>query len=168
MKLLETGSARALLRKHVVRTRARFSNGQARYNRRSEDEDYDDLRADHESMFAALNELRPTNDEQRRQLEKAYHTFRMFCATQATMIRILADRVPAFLLVVVLGWSCVLFFGYGLLAGINVLAAVVAALGAAAVASAIMMILELSDPYSGLFRMRDAVFEVITAAVGNR
>ena len=162
---LETGSARALLRKHVARTRARFSNGQAGYNRRSED--YDDLRVDHDAMFAALDELRPTNDEQRRQLEKAYHTFRMFCATQATMIRILADRVPAFLLVVV-GWSCVLFFGYGLLAGINVLAAIVAALGAAAVASAILMILELSDPYSGLFRMRDAVFEAITGAVGNR
>ena len=46
--------------------------------------------------------------------------------------------------------------------------AVVAALGAAAVASAIPMILELSDPYSGLFRMRDAVFEAITGAVGSR
>ena len=48
------------------------------------------------------------------------------------------------------------------------LAAVVAALGAAAVASAILMILELSDPYSGVFRMRDAVFEAITGAVGSR
>jgi len=84
------------------------------------------------------------------------------------MIRSLADRVPVFLLIVVLGWSCVLFFGYGLLAGITLLAAVVAALGAAAVASAILMILELSDPYSGLFRMRDDVFEAITGAVGNR
>jgi hypothetical protein len=137
-----------------------------RNNRRSED--YDDLRADHDAMFAGLDELQPTNGEQTRHLEKAYDTFRMLCATQATMIRSLADRVPVFLLIVVLGWSCVLFFGYGLLAGINVLAAVVAALGAAAVASAILMILELSDPYSGLFRMRDAVFEVITAAVGNR
>jgi hypothetical protein len=36
------------------------------------------------------------------------------------------------------------------------------------VASAILMILELSDPYSGLFRMRDDVFEAITGAVGNR
>ena len=157
----ETGSARALLRKHVARTQARFLNGEA-------PEDYDDLRADHDAMFAALDELRPTNDEQRRHLEKAYDTFRMSCATQATMIRSLADRVPAVLLIVVLGWSCVLFFGYGLLAGINVLAAVVAALGAAAVASAILMILELSDPYSGLFRMRDDVFEAITGAVGNR
>ena len=153
---LETGSARALLREHVARTQARFS------------ENYDDLRADHDAMSTALDELRPTNDEQRRHLEKAYDTFRMFCTTQATMIRSLADRVPVFLLIVVLGWSCVLFFGYGLLAGINVLAAVVAALGAAAVASAILMILELSDPYSGLFRMRDEVFEAITGAVGNR
>ena len=76
------------------------------------------------------------------------------------MIRSLADRVPVFLLIVVLGWSCVLFFGYGLLAGIDLLAA--------AVASAILMILELSDPYSGLLRMRDDVFEAITGAVGNR
>jgi hypothetical protein len=163
---LETGSARALLREHIARTRARFSNGQAPYGGRPEN--YDDLRADHDAMFAALDELRPTNDEQRRHLEKAYDTFRMFCATQATMIRSLADRLPVFLLIVVLGWSCVLFFGYGLLAGINVLAAVVAALGAAAVASAILMILELSDPYSGLFRMRDGVFEAITGAVGDR
>jgi hypothetical protein len=163
---LETGLARALLRKHIARTQARFLYGHAGYNRPSED--YDDLRADHDAMFAALDELRPTNDEQRRHLEKAYDTFRMFCATQATMIRSLADRVPIFLLIVVVGWSCVLFFGYGLLAGINLLAAVLAALGAAAVASAILMILELSDPYSGLFRMRDAVFEAITGAVGNR
>src|SRR5262249_61771560 len=84
-------------------------NGQARYNRASED--YDDLRADHDAMFAALDELRPTNDEQRRHLEKTYDIFRMFCATQATMIRSLADRVPVFLLIVVLGWSCILFFG---------------------------------------------------------
>jgi hypothetical protein len=163
---LETDPARALLRKHIARTRARFSNGQARYDGRSED--YNDLRADHDVMFAALDELRPTNGDQTRHLEKAYDTFRTFCAIQATMIRSLADRVPAFLLIVVLGWSCVLFFGYGLLAGINLLAAVVAALGAAAVASAILMILELSDPYSGLFRMPDGVFEAITGAVGQR
>jgi hypothetical protein len=163
---LETGSARALLRNHVARTRARFSNGQARYDGRPED--YGDLRVDHDAMFAALDELRPTNAEQTRHLEKAYDTFRMFCATQATMIRSLADRVPVFLLIVVLGWSCVLFFGYGLLAGINVLAAVVAALGAAAVESAILMILELSDPYSGMFRMRDGAFEAIRGAIGSR
>src|SRR5262252_7559833 len=52
---LETGSARALLREHVARTQARFSNGQARYNRDSED--YDDLRADHDAMSTALDEL---------------------------------------------------------------------------------------------------------------
>ena len=92
---LETGSARALLRKQVARMQARFSNGHS--------EGYDELRADHDAMFAALDELRPTNDEQRRHLEKAYDTFRMFCATQATMIRSLADRVPVFLVIVVLG-----------------------------------------------------------------
>jgi hypothetical protein len=64
-------------------------------------------------------------------------------------------------LIVVLGWSCLLFFGYGLLAGINVLTGVVAALGAAAVASAILVILELRDPFSGLFRMPDWELEML-------
>jgi hypothetical protein len=35
--------------------------------------------------------------------------------TQMTMVRSLVDRVPKVLLNVVLGWSCLLFFGYALL-----------------------------------------------------
>ena len=46
-----------------------------------------------------------------------------------------------------------LFFGYGLLSDVDALTIVLAALGAICVASAVLLILELSDPYSGLFRM---------------
>ena len=56
---------------------------------------------------------------------------------------------------------CIDRIEFGLLAGINVLAGVVAALGAAAVASAILVILELRDPYSGLFRMPDWELEML-------
>jgi len=42
---------------------------------------------------------------------------------------------------------------YGLLGAFNALSLAVAALGSIAVASAIFMILEFSQPYSGLFRI---------------
>jgi len=43
---------------------------------------------------------------------------------------------------------------YGLLSDVDALTIVLAALGAICVASAVLLILELSDPYTGLFRMR--------------
>ncbi len=74
-------------------------------------------------------------------------------------MRGLANRVPNLLLNVVMGWASVLFFGYGLLAGTNVLTFLMAALGSVAVASAIFLILEMSDPYAGLFRVSSEVLD---------
>ncbi len=79
--------------------------------------------------------------------------------TQLTLIRSLVNRVPFLLLAVVLGWSCVLFFGYGLLSDVDALTIVLAALGAICVASAVLLILELGDPYTGLFRMPHEGFD---------
>ena len=70
-----------------------------------------------------------------------------------------ANQVPFLLLVVVIAWSCVLFFGYGLLSDVDALTIVLAALGAICVASAVLLILELSDPYSGLSRMPHEGFD---------
>ena len=69
------------------------------------------------------------------------------------------------LLVVVVGWSCVLFFGYGLLSDVDALTIVLAALGAICVASAVLLVLELSDPYSGLFRMPHEGFDGFVRAL---
>jgi len=110
--------------------------------------------------------LRPATDAQESALAAAKARFGTIAETQLTMIRSLADRVPNLLLNVVLGWACVLFFGYGLLSAIDAVTVLLSAIGAAAVASAIFMILELSDPYSGLFRMPnegfDELFRVLT------
>lgn len=81
------------------------------------------------------------------------------------MIRSLTTRVPNLLLNVVLGWACILFFGYGLLSDVDALTIVLAALGAICVASAVFLILELSDPYSGLFRMSHEGFDGLILAV---
>jgi hypothetical protein len=63
----------------------------------------------------------------------------------------------------------VLFFDYGLLSDVDSLTVVLAALGAICVASAVFLILELSDPYSGLFKMPhegfDGIVRVLTTGV---
>jgi len=154
----DTSPVRTLLREQVLHTRVRFWSGVTHQGQRSA---FNEVLADADAMFAALDRLGPTSGEQKEHLATARENYTTFLHSQITMIRTLAYRVPSFLLTVVLGWSCLLFFGYGLLAGINVLTGVVAALGAAAVASAILVILELRDPFSCLFRMPDWELEML-------
>ncbi len=153
----KAAAARAVVRKQAFQVRARFW---------PDDRDvaphaivYDTVHADAQAMLAALEAWRPTDEDQRHSLDLARENFSKLLETQMSMARTLANRVPNLLLNVVLGWACALFFGYGLLAGINALTFFMAAVGSVAVASAIFLILEMSDPYSGLFRISSASFD---------
>ena len=86
-------------------------------------------------MGLFFDSLRPANDGQRHALETARHLFASIVETQLTIIRSLVNRVPNLLLNVVVGWSCVLFFGYGLLSAVDAMTIVLAGLGAICVAS---------------------------------
>ncbi len=159
----EAELGRALLREHVKSIRARLSSNL--------DERrliyHADVPEDVHRMIAFFISLRPANDEQRQYLASARDIFGTIVETQVTIFRSLVDRVPFLLLVVVLGWSCVLFFGYGLLSDVDALTIVLAALGAICVASAVLLILELSDPYSGLFRMPREGFDGLVRVLTN-
>jgi hypothetical protein len=159
---LEAKAGRALLRDHMVRIRARLwdtSVGGRRFIYHS------DLPTDILAMRAFFFSLHPTSEEQRHQLASAREVFGTLVETQLTMLRTLTDLVPGLLLNIVFGWSCLLFFGYGLLATFDPLTVALAALGAIAVASAVFLILELSDPYAGLFKLGDAGFERLIRAM---
>jgi hypothetical protein len=54
----------------------------------------------------------------------------------------------------------------GLLGTFNALSVAVAALGSIAVASAVFMILEFSQPYSGLFRISPVGVDSLISALG--
>ena len=153
----EAEEASAILRKQILQLKARLwpsdGGGQARKIT------HEGVHVDIHEMLAALDELRPANDEQRHALGQAREIFGKFIETQGSMIRSLASRVPNLFLNVVMGWACALFFGYGILAGANLLTLLMAALGSVAIASAIFLILEMSDPYTGLFRVSSAVLE---------
>lgn len=112
-----------------------------------------DLLAEIMPMRAVFASLRPLDDDQKHHLTTARDLFGAIAETQLTMIRSLVNPVPNLLLSVVVGWSCLLFFGYGLQSPMNLLTAIMAALGAVSVGSAAFLILELSDPYVGLFKL---------------
>jgi hypothetical protein len=126
---------------------------------------YDHVHQDVHAMLAALEQLRAADNERRESLAQAQELFGKFIETQMSMIRSLSNRVPNLLLNVVMGWACALFFGYGLLAGINAPTLFMAAIGSVVIASAIFLILEMSDPYCGLFRISSASFDQFLRSV---
>jgi hypothetical protein len=70
------------------------------------------------------------------------------------------------LLLVVIGWVVCLFWGFGLTARATVTSVVALGIGAIAVASAVLLILDLSSPYSGRFRASSAPLEQALAVMG--
>jgi hypothetical protein len=65
----------------------------------------------------------------------------------------LVDPVNYSLLGIVVTWAACLFCGYGLLAKGHPMSYITLLVGGLAIASALEIIVDLSDPYSGLFRI---------------
>lgn len=78
----------------------------------------------------------------------------------------LASPVSWPLVIVVVSWALILFIGYGLLSRVNGTTIVALGFGAFAVASAVMLILELSQPFTGVFRLPAGAFMQMLAAIG--
>jgi Protein of unknown function (DUF4239) len=79
--------------------------------------------------------------------------------TRLLMSLQLANPFSRPLLMVVIFWSFFLFCGFGLLSRFNLTTLGALAFGAFAVGSAIFLILELSEPYTGIFRISPAALE---------
>jgi hypothetical protein len=102
--------------------------------------------------------LEPTTDQQKQIITTAMPNFMQVVETTLLMTRQLANPVPKLLLFVVIGWSALLFMGFGLLGTFNALSVAIEALGSIAVASAVFMILE----------FQPAVFRPVSHFAGRR
>jgi hypothetical protein len=108
--------------------------------------------------------LTPKTDAQKQVLATANVAAGMIQQTRLLMMLQLAGGISWPMVAIVVCWSLLLFCGYGLVSPVNGTVVATLALGAIAVASAIFLILELSQPYSGLFRLPPAgVIETIQA-----
>jgi hypothetical protein len=118
-------------------------------------------------MKAYLASLDPPPGPQKQALADANFNFAQIENTRLLMSLQLASPISLPLLIVVVSWSFLLFCGFGVLSRANATTIVALALGAFAVASAISLILDLSQPYSGLFRVPAAALEQSIDAMDN-
>src|SRR5208337_5176460 len=93
-----------------------------------------------------LLSLKPATDAQKQILSTANLAAGQIEQTQLLMMLQLAGGISWPLLAIVVCWSLLLFCGYGLVSPVNATVVTALALGAIAVASALLIIIELSRP----------------------
>jgi Protein of unknown function (DUF4239) len=113
-----------------------------------------------------LGKLHPSTDEQKQALAAALSASDALSQARMQMSFGLSAPVSYPLLLVVIGWVVCLFWGFGLTARATITSMIALAVGAIAVASAVMLILDLSSPYSGRFRASSAPLEQALAVMG--
>jgi hypothetical protein len=100
-----------------------------------------------------LMSLAPKTGAQKQVLATANLAAGQIAQTRILMMLQLAGGISWPMLAIVVCWSLLLFCGYGLVSPLNATVLTTLAFGAIAVASAVFLIIELSQPYSGLFRI---------------
>jgi hypothetical protein len=110
-------------------------------------------------MADYLNSLEPTTTSQKQALSAASVNFGLMEQTRILMSLQLASPVAWSLLIVVVLWASFLFCGFCVLYGTNRTTIAALGLGAFAVATAVFLILDLSQPYSGMFRVPAGALE---------
>jgi hypothetical protein len=113
-----------------------------------------------------LLSLTPKTDAQKQVLATANVAAAQISQTRLLMMLQLAGGISWPMLAIVVCWSLLLFCGYGLVSPINATVIVSLGLGAVAVASAIFLIIELSEPFSGWFRIPSAGMAETIQALG--
>ena len=112
-----------------------------------------------------LASLEPKTPAQTRAVASAGAHFGQIEQTRMLISLQLANPFSRPLLGVVVVWSFFLFCGLGLLSRANATTYGALAFGSIAVASAIFLILELSQPYTGIFRISPAALEQTIEAI---
>ena len=114
----------------------------------------------------ALGRLQPSTDEQRQALATATSTMEAIGQARLQMAFALSAPVSYPLLLTVVGWVVFLFCGFGLTSRGTIMTVIALAVGAVAIASAVLLILDLSNPYLGAFRASPAPIEQVLAVMG--
>jgi hypothetical protein len=151
------------LREALGRSRRRFF-GDAK--RGPQAHTFEETRATMHWMNTYFDSLQPSTERQRQLLVSARDLAKHFAETQMLMTRQLANPFPPYVLVVVVCWASALFLGNGLVATPNAITVAAHLAGAIAIASAIFLILELSQPYSGVIRLSSAGIDRLLQVLG--
>ena len=108
-------------------------------------------RANLKAKLALLDTLQPASDQQKAAKAEATQAAIAIDQTLTQMTLALVDPISYSLISIVVAWATFLFCGYGLLSKRHPMSYVVFVVGAMGVASAIYVIADLINPYSGVF-----------------
>jgi hypothetical protein len=151
------------LREALGRSRKRFFGD---VKRGPQAHTFEETRATMHWMNTYFDSLQPSTERQRHLLTSARDLAKNFAQTQMLMARQLANPFPPYVLVVVVCWAAALFLGNGLVATPNAVTVGAHLAGAIAIASAIFLILELSQPYTGVIRLSPAGVDRLVQVLG--
>jgi hypothetical protein len=126
-----------------------------------------DMIANLKAMDAAIAALNPQTPLQKQAIASATADAALIKDTRLLIALQLKSPVSWPLVTVVVIWSILLFCGFGVLSRFNATTVAALGFGAFAVGSALFLILELSQPYTGLFRVPAAALEESLEAIGN-
>ena len=115
---------------------------------------------------ALLGQLRPATDAQTQALASARADLESLGQSRLQMSFALSAPVCYPLVFTVVAWVVFVFLGYGLMSKASATSVLGVLIGSVAVASAFVMILDLSSPYSGVFRASSAPLEQVLAVMG--
>jgi hypothetical protein len=135
---------RAGLRAVLERSRTRFFGD---VNRGPQPFAFEEMRAIFQGLNSYFDSLKPATEAQRSQVATARDLVRKLADTLMLMARQLANPFPPYVLAIVVCWASALFLGNGLVATPNAVTVLAHFAGAIAIASAVFLILELSQPY---------------------
>jgi hypothetical protein len=159
----EASRGRVGLREALGRSRKRFF-GDVKHAPQAHT--FEETRATMYWMNTYFDSLSPSTERQRQLLISARDLAKKFAETQMLMTRQLSNPFPRFVLAVVVFWASALFFGNGLVATPNAVTVCAHLAGAIAIASGIFLILELSQPYSGVVRLSPAGLDRLMQVLG--
>jgi hypothetical protein len=122
---------------------------------RPEDLNSTETRNSAKANIEKLESLSPQTDSERMMQARAMQEAEGIAQSRLLMFEQLGGTIAWPFLTVLIFWICMLFLGFGLFARFNPTVTVALMVGALSVAGAIYLILELSDPYSGIMRISD-------------
>ncbi len=113
-----------------------------------------------------LETLHPATDKQTQDLAAARSMLDALAQARLQMAFALSSPVSYPLVWVVAGWSATLFLGFALTTKSHAMTLLPVFVGACAIAAAFYLILDLSRPYAGAFRVSSAPLEQVLAVMG--
>jgi hypothetical protein len=119
-----------------------------------------------EVVVNRIQALTPTNDNQRSLKSQAFSMALQLGQTRWLMFEQNKIPVPKLLLVMLIAWLIVLFLSFGIFAPRNLTVLVGLFVAAAAASGAILLILEMYNPQTGLIRLSEAPLRAAIQQLG--